>query len=383
MGSCSSVNCVSSRSVSTERTYQQPKGAARCNGGIFASRLEGGRTGPRLRDPTVTLLLLPLHSFTVTLRTPFWIQASDQSLSRLLFVPCSCNFVKREKRHLHLLFVCHLVAVRFNTSSPTLPSSRLEWRHSARRWVLWMARNPLVRLQLWTRLLSRIWSRSSTSERRQTLLPSPDDSEGSATPCDFSSNLCRRAPASPPDTACGSTTALSQAVAQVAETVRGVRASTSQRVRVCDHLDPMDRLEAEPPDANQQELWRANYAKLKGGSPHDGSACTMEQFAAMHARVVTFCREPYADFARLTPYGRLVQKALCYKAPHKLADGSVTAELLLGPPAGACTASYCCLFRLQQGDPSMGRQEVVVVSSIGELPGSVVAAHPCRGPTPW
>ena len=44
----------------------------------------------------------------------------------------------------------------------------------------------------------------------------------------------------------------------------------------------MDRLEVEPPDADQQELWRANYAWLNGDSPRDGSACTMEK-ACRHA----------------------------------------------------------------------------------------------------
>ena len=57
--------------------------AARCKGGSFASRLGEKGRGPGLRDPTVTLSLLPLHRFTVTLRALFWIQASDQSPSRV------------------------------------------------------------------------------------------------------------------------------------------------------------------------------------------------------------------------------------------------------------------------------------------------------------
>ena len=73
----------------------------------------------------------------------------------------------------------------------------------------------------------------------------------------------------------------------------------------------------------------------------------MEQLAAMHARVVTLRHEPHADFARLTPYGRRVQKALRNKAPHKLADGSVTLELLPGPPDSdtwsACWRVCCVL----------------------------------------
>ena len=47
---------------------------------------------------------------------------------------------------------------------------------------------------------------------------------------------------------------------------------------------------------------RANYAKLKGGSPREGLACMMGHRAAMHARVVTLRHELCADFAQLTPY---------------------------------------------------------------------------------
>ena len=129
-------------------------------------------------------------------------------------------------------------------------------------WVRGIARNPLVRLQLWIRPPLRIQSRSSNLERRRTLLPSLDVPEGCATPFGFSKNLrCSpylqllRAQPLPQ-------LQISQAVAQVRE----VKASASQRVRVCDHLDPMDTLEVEPPVADQWELWRANYAKLKGGS---------------------------------------------------------------------------------------------------------------------
>ena len=45
-----------------------------------------------------------------------------------------------------------------------------------------------LRLQLWIRLPSRIWSWSSNLERRRTLLPSLDVSEGCATPFGFSSS---------------------------------------------------------------------------------------------------------------------------------------------------------------------------------------------------
>ena len=90
---------------------------ARCKGGSFAS----GGDGPWSAGPNCHF-------------------ASKLSLSRSLFVLCSCNFVKMGECHSHLPFACHLLAVRFKTSSRTLPSSRLKWRFSARRWVLRMAR---------------------------------------------------------------------------------------------------------------------------------------------------------------------------------------------------------------------------------------------------
>ena len=108
-----------------------------------------------------------------------------------------------------------------------------------------------------------------------------------------------------------------QTVAQVSGAVREVKASASQRVRVCDHLDPMDRLEVDAPDADQQELLReANYAQLKGGSPREGSVCLMGQLAAMHVRAVSFRHEFCVDVVLFTSYGRLVQKSLFYEAPH-------------------------------------------------------------------
>ena len=56
---------------------------------------------------------------------------------------------------------------------------------------------------------------------------------------------------------------------------RGRAGGRSQYIATCsgrDHLDPTDRLEVEPPDADQQELWRANYAARRLGV-YDGTAC--------------------------------------------------------------------------------------------------------------
>ena len=67
--------------------------------------------------------------------------------------------------------------------------------------------------------------------------------------CDTVRFLKEHAP-QPADAAVASATELSQVVTQVAEAVREVRASTSQHVRVSDHLGPMDRLEVEPTSTN-------------------------------------------------------------------------------------------------------------------------------------
>ena len=80
---------------------------------------------------------------------------------------------------------------------------------------------PLVRLQLWIRLPWRIWSRPSNFERRRTLLPSLDDSEGCDTPFDFSKNLCcSQHLRLLPTQHVASSKELSQAVAQVAQAGR-------------------------------------------------------------------------------------------------------------------------------------------------------------------
>ena len=202
--------------------------------GVSRHVWERGEGGPGLLDPTViTLSLLPLHAIL------------DPSL-RQESVPLDvCSVLMQLRQAVRMSF-----ALAFRV---TLPSSQLKWRFSAKRWILRMARNPVVRLQLWTRPSSRIWSRSSNLERRRTLFSSKDDSAGCATPFGFSKNLCCSQNLQFLNTAVASTTELSQTVAQVAEAVREVKAGASQRVRVRDH-----RLEVEPPDSDQQELWRAN-----------------------------------------------------------------------------------------------------------------------------
>ena len=146
------------------------------------------RTGPGLQDPTVTLSLLPLHRFTVNLRTPIWIQASNQSLSRLLFVLCSCNFVKWRECHAHLPFVCPLLTVHFKTLSRTLAFKPAEMEILSKTLRIEDGKEPVG---AFTALDTPAFEdRSPNSERRRTLLPSLDDSECCATPFGFSKNQC-------------------------------------------------------------------------------------------------------------------------------------------------------------------------------------------------
>ena len=121
----------------------------------------------------------------------------------------------------------------------------------------------------------------------------------------------------------------------------------------------------EPLDADQRELSRTNYTEHKDGPPREASAGKMEQLAAIHARVVFFHHEPHADFARLAPFGRRVQMALCHNTPHQLAHCSGTLELLQGPLSTTRGPSYQRVLYFsfpsltpQQRDPSTGSQEV-------------------------
>ena len=151
-------------------------------------------------------------------------------------------------------------------------------------------------------------------------------------------------PASSPSTIIASTAGLSHAVAQVAEAVGSKPAH--RNVRVCDHLDPMDRLDVEPPDADQQEL-ESELRQAQG-------RFTARRLLVQDGTVLKPCMPvrgypPPRTLPKLRP-AHPVQKALSHKAPHKLADGSVTLEPLAalgtttnGPHAGACTASCCFL----------------------------------------
>ena len=99
----------------------------------------------------------------------------------------------------------------------------------------------------------RFWSRSSNLERRRTLLPSLEDSEGCATPFVVSKKLCcsphlRPLPAQPLPQR--QNTARQSPKSQ--SPCRGVKASTSQRVWVC----PMPRNFGQPTSPSSRAVHR-------------------------------------------------------------------------------------------------------------------------------
>ena len=231
---------------------------------VRATSGEGGAWyGPLSARTNCSLSLLPLHSFSVTLRTPFWIQALDLRLSRLLFGLRSWNFVKRGECHSHLPFVSFTVGT-FQGFVSNLAFKPAEEEVLCKAMGIKDDKEPVGTFtapdtSAFEDLVSAVKIGTDANTFAQSGRP--------MSLCDAVQFLKEHAP-QPADAAVASATELSQAVAQVAEAVREVRASTSQRVRVCDHLDPMDRLEVEPP--------------------------------SMRDPVFTLCHEPYADFARLT-----------------------------------------------------------------------------------
>ena len=142
---------------------------------------EGVGSGPGLRDSILALSLLPLHSS--------WIQTSEQSLSRLLFVLCSCNFGKRGNCHSHHPFVRQLLAVRFKTLSRTFSFKTAEVEILSKTLGIQDGKEPVG---TFTALDTPAFEGlvSVVKFGTETLLPSLDDSEGCATPFGFSKILC-------------------------------------------------------------------------------------------------------------------------------------------------------------------------------------------------
>ena len=233
----------------------------------------------------------------------FGSKLSNQSLSRLLFVVCSCKLrwagrvfassfrVSFADGTFHQDLVSHLA---FKPTEEEIPSKTLGTEDGKEPVGTLTALDTPAFEDLVS--VVRFGTETNTLAQSGRLRRLRDANRFLEEP------VLQPVPASPPNTAIASTTE-TQAVAQVAEPVREVKASA------CSGLRP-----------------RRSDGQARSGaarSPREGSACTMEQLTAIHARVVTLRHAPYTDFAQLTPCG----KALCYKALHELADGSVTLEL--------------------------------------------------------
>ena len=200
-------------------------------------------------------------------------------------------------------------------------------RGSARRWVLRMARGPVGTFTaLDTPGFEDLVFRSSNSERRRTLLPNLDDSAG----------LCDGRSISQRTRVAANTLRplLSQPLPHLQNSA--MQSLKSQRpcgrsepvhrnvFGVCNHLDPMGRgSKWSLPDDDQQKLWRANYAILKGGSPREGSG--VYDGTGLPPRMPEWLPSA-TNLARTSPRPH-------HRVPPKTPrDGSVTLEVLPGAP---------------------------------------------------
>ena len=197
------------------------------------------------------------------------IAVSDQSLYRLLLSGAHATSTSGK----NVMRTCPLLTVRLKALSRSLLSSDLKWRFSARSW--YAHRSGYARLrgsglgrQIWNtdEHTRPVWTTQRAVRRRSV----SRRTSAAAHTCVGNGCLSYRTQSN------GSLKS---------QRPRGeVKACASQRFRGCDHVDPVDRLEVEP-EADQRELWRATC----GGSPRQGSACTMGT-RCRHARLSSYPR---------------------------------------------------------------------------------------------
>ena len=104
-----------------------------------------------------------------------------------------------------------------------------------------------------------------------------------------------------------------------------------RKLKTSNLIDPVDDTEIAAPSGGQLAFWYDCYRELKHGDPLPDRDLSPEQVAAMHARIVTFGQEPYADFSLLTPYGRRMQKRLRHRSWLLQEDGTYSPIEVPGP----------------------------------------------------
>ena len=81
--------------------------------------------------------------------------------------------------------------------------------------------------------------------------------------------------------------------------------SVKERVlKMSSLLDQQDESELLPPAASEVDKWYQNYIMVMGFEPDEAEEPTSAQLAALHKRVYSENRAPYADFSVWTPSER-------------------------------------------------------------------------------
>ena len=104
-----------------------------------------------------------------------------------------------------------------------------------------------------------------------------------------------------------------------------------RRVKTASVLDPLDESEVVAPTSDQVSQWYAQYQLIKKGPPLPDKEPTVDQLAAMHARVIVGQMEPYADFSVLTPHGKRQAKRLRHRHWVMQSDGTFLPHDAPGP----------------------------------------------------
>ena len=148
--------------------------------------------------------------------------------------------------------------------------------------------------------------------------------------------------------------AVSEAASSVVpgETVRPEhmgRSSGSVKERVLKMsslLDQQDESELLPPGASEVDKWYQNYIMVMGSQPDDAEEPSSAQLAALHKRVYSENRAPYADFSVWTPFERRMSRVQKCRTFTPLGDGSYLQKDLPGPGSHSAWRASWSVFKV-------------------------------------